>query len=62
MQFSSQCLGIIYSGRVGYAVNIVHVPRNEEDNKPENQCEEYREGRVKHFIELNKDGEVVRIV
>ena len=58
MQFSSQCLGNVG----GYAVDIVHVPRTAEDNLPENQCEDYRTGKVKHFIELDKDGNVVRIV
>ena len=58
MNFSSQCLGTCYD----YAVDIVHVPRNEEDNKIENQCLDYRKGRVKHFIELDKDGSIFRIV
>ena len=57
MEFSSQCLGTVD----GYAVDIVHVPRTEEDNLPENQCEDFREGRVSKFIELDKDGNVVRI-
>jgi len=61
MQFSSQCLGVV-GDDIRYAVDIVHVPRSEEDNKPENQCEEYRKGEVKHFIELDKEGNVVRIV
>lgn len=58
LEFSSQCLGVVD----GYAVDIVHVPRNEEDNRPENQCEDYRSGRVSNFIELDKDGNLVRIV
>lgn len=58
MKFSSQCLGTAY----GYAVDIVHVPRASEDNLVENQCKEYREGRVSKFIELDKDGKVVRVV
>ncbi len=28
----------------------------------ENQCSEHREGKVKHFIELDKEGNIVRIV
>ncbi len=58
MQFSSQCLGSCGD----YAVDVVHVPRIEEDNKQENQCSDYREGRVEHFIEFDKDGNIVRIV
>jgi len=57
-EFSSQCLG-----KCGdYVVDIVHVPRKSEDNLQENQCSEFRLGEVKNFIELDKEGRVVRIV
>jgi hypothetical protein len=55
MVFSSQCLGTCEN----YAVDIVHVPRTDEDNQPENQCEDYRSGKVNHFIELDKEGDIV---
>lgn len=58
MQFSSQCLGSCGN----YAVDIVHVPRSEEDNLVENQCEDYREGKVSKFIELDLEGNIFRIV
>ena len=58
MNFSSQCLGTIND----YAVDIVHVPRASEDNLPENQCPDYLEGKVHHFIEFDANGEIVRIV
>ena len=58
MEFSSQCLGVVGN----YAVDIVHVPRSEDDNKIENQCEAYRNNEVTHFIELDKDGNIIRIV
>jgi len=58
MEFSSQCLGTCGN----YAIDVVHVPRNNEDNLVKNQCSDYGEGKVSHFIELDKDGEVVRIV
>ncbi len=61
MVFSSQCLGSV-GNIIKYVVDIIHVPRNEEDNLAENQCEDYREGRVEHFIELDKDGNIFRIV
>lgn len=54
----SQCLGTIQD----HAIDIVHVPRSQEDNLEENQCQDYREGRAKHFIELDKEGNIVRIV
>ena len=57
IQFSSQCLGTCEN----YAVDIVHVPRTDEDNLVENQCSDFREGKVSEFIELDKDGSIVRI-
>ncbi|MDD5192418.1 MAG: hypothetical protein PHH54_06165 [Candidatus Nanoarchaeia archaeon] len=57
MQFSGQCLGKCSN----YAVDIVHVPRTNEDNLTENQCSDYREGKVSKFIELDKNGGIVRI-
>lgn len=54
----SQCLGVCKD----YAVDIVNVPRIAEDDLVQNQCEEYRRGLVSHFIELDKNGEVVRVV
>jgi hypothetical protein len=56
-QLSSQCIGTCGD----YAVDIVHDPRTEEDNLAENQCSDYRVGEVKHFIEMDKDGNIVRI-
>ena len=55
---NSQCLGTCWD----YAVDIVHVPRTEEDNLIENQCVDYREGIASHFIELDKNKGIVRIV
>jgi hypothetical protein len=55
--FSSQCLGSCDA----YAVDIVHVPRTEEDDLEENQCETFRRGQLKHFIELDDKGNIVRI-
>ena len=56
MQFNSQCLGVCEN----YAVDIVHVPRNDEDNQEENQCSIYRDRIVTKFIELDKEGNIVR--
>jgi hypothetical protein len=58
INFSSQCLGTCGN----YAVDIVHVPRIAEDDKVENQCSAYREGKVTGFIELDKERKIVRIV
>ncbi len=56
MFFNSQCLGTC--GK--YAVDIVHVPRIEDDNKLENQCEDFITGKVGHFIELDPKGSIFR--
>jgi len=61
MKFSSQCLGVV-GENLKFAVDIVNVPRTDEDNKAENQCEDYREGKVQHFIELDKDGNIFRVM
>lgn len=58
MDFFSQCLGTC----LGYSVDIVNVPRTSEDDLKENQCSDFLEGKTKKFIELNREGQVVRIV
>ncbi|MFA6023059.1 MAG: hypothetical protein WC781_03150 [Candidatus Pacearchaeota archaeon] len=57
-QFYSQCLGNVGN----YAVDIAHRPRIAEDNLKENQCENYLSEKVNHFIELDLDGNLIRIV
>lgn len=57
-EINSQCLGLCGT----YAVDLVHVPRNAEDNLAENQCSDYNNGIVQHFIELDNQGNIVRIV
>lgn len=60
--FNSQCLGTVHLPiGVGYAVDIVHVPRIPEDDLKENQCSSFFSGEAEHFIELNSKGEIVRI-
>jgi hypothetical protein len=55
--FLNQCLG-----KCGdYSVDIVNVPRTSDDDLPENQCSDYADGITKHFIELDKNGNIVRI-
>lgn len=43
-----------------WSADIVHLPRVDEDDKPENQCAHYRTGKTHHFIELSVDGDLVR--
>lgn len=44
-----------------WVADLVHNPRQEVDNKIENQCQAYVEGRAKHFVELDLGGNVVRV-
>ncbi|RIK46815.1 MAG: hypothetical protein DCC58_01990 [Chloroflexi bacterium] len=43
-----------------WSVDIAHNPRQEVDNKPENQCQYYRDGKTHHFVELTPEGELIR--
>jgi len=56
--FNSQCLGSCDD----YAIDIVNIPRNSDDDLSENQCDDYKTGKASHFLELDKDGEIVRII
>ncbi|MEI6222480.1 MAG: hypothetical protein WCP97_06975 [bacterium] len=44
----------------GWVVDVVHNPRQEEDDLPENQCQSYLNGTAKHFVELDELGNLVR--
>jgi len=58
-KFSSDCLGTTSNG---YAVDMVHVPRTGEDDLEKNQCLDYLSGEVDKFIEVDKEGNIVRVV
>lgn len=44
----------------GWVLDIVHSPRDPMDDLVENQCPAYREGRAKHFVELDTEGNLIR--
>lgn len=44
-----------------WVVDIVHVPRDKIDDLPANQCQAYLEGRAHHFVELDANGNLVRV-
>lgn len=44
----------------GWVADLVHNPRMDVDNKPENQCPSYVNGTAKHFVELDLQGNFVR--
>ncbi|MDD4352212.1 MAG: hypothetical protein PHU71_04515 [Candidatus Gracilibacteria bacterium] len=43
-----------------WALDIAHKPRTAEDDLPENQCEDYTNGTVEHFVELTPEGKLIR--
>lgn len=45
----------------GWVLDIVHSPRSQIDNIPENQCQAYLEGQAKHIVELDLDGNLIRV-
>lgn len=45
-----------------WCVDVAHDPRQPVDNLPRNQCRSYREGQVRHFVELDPEGKVIRAV
>jgi len=51
------CLGTVDN----YAIDIAHTPRQEVDNKLENQCPDYINGKLKHFVELTPFGTIIRV-
>lgn len=44
-----------------WVADIVHNPRQSLDDLPQNQCQAYKEGRAKHFVELDPEGNLVKV-
>lgn len=45
----------------GWVVDIVHSPRQTVDDLSQNQCQSYLEGSAKHFVEIDLEGNLVRV-
>jgi hypothetical protein len=45
---------------LGWVADVVHNPRQAVDNLPANQCSAYREGKARHFVELDTEGNLIR--
>lgn len=45
-----------------WVCDIAHSPRQEADNDPANQCLEYREGRASHFVEVDPECNLIKVV
>jgi hypothetical protein len=52
------CLGEIMPD---WVADVVHNPRQPIDEDPANQCYDYRKGKAHHFVELDTNGELVRV-
>ncbi|MFA6296425.1 MAG: hypothetical protein WC663_03660 [Patescibacteria group bacterium] len=44
-----------------WSVDIVHNPRTAVDEKSENQCQNYINGKTHHFVELDLNGDIVNV-
>lgn len=44
-----------------WVADIVHNPRQKIDDLPQNQCQAFIIGRAKHFVELDLEGNVIRV-
>jgi hypothetical protein len=58
---SNDLYGNIKVPETMWVLDIAHDPRQPVDDLPENQCSAYREGKAKHFIEMNPLGEVITV-
>lgn len=44
-----------------WVADLVHNPRQSEDDLAKNQCQALLEGRATHFVELDLEGNLVRV-
>ncbi len=51
------CLGNVAPD---WVLDIAHNPRQELDDKEENQCADFKNGLAHHFIELDPEGNLIR--
>lgn len=55
------CLSEDLLGDTLWVADIAHDPRESIDDLSENQCSAFREGRAKHFVELDPQGNLIRV-
>jgi len=60
------CLSDYLFGNADYpetvwVLDIVHNPKSQADDLPENQCASYNEGRARNFIEMDEAGHILKI-
>ncbi len=57
---SGPCLSEAIPGLTDWVVDIAHDPRQAIDDQPANQCQSFRDGKTRHFVELTPDGQLIR--
>lgn len=45
-----------------WVCDVAHSPRETVDNLPENQCQEFREGKASHFVEIDPNCNFIKAV
>lgn len=45
----------------GWVLDVAHNPRTPGDDLPQNQCSALKEGKAKHFVELDPDGKLIKV-
>ncbi len=45
-----------------WVCDVAHNPRQRIDDEPSNQCTSYREGKSHHFVEVDEDCNLIRVV
>ena len=56
---SGPCIAERLPGLDDWVTDIAHDPREDVDNRAENQCQRYRGGEASHFVELTPEGELI---
>lgn len=51
------CLGKVADD---WVLDIAHNPRQPIDDEPQNQCRDFINGNINHFIEMDPDGNLIR--
>ena len=52
------CLGYVTED---WVLDIAHNPRQKVDDMTENQCQELQSGKAHHFIELDTEGNIIKV-
>jgi len=45
-----------------WVCDVAHSPRQEMDNNPHNQCQDYLTGKAHHFVEVSTECKLIRAV